>query len=873
MVPFVLPVQTRLRGTPASAVFDEDGGLWLLGMDAVFRVDTDGDVVSIDTRDLAGERLRMFAGMSSEGPLVITDAGLWRLRQDARPVLLYASKVIANADEPEPGRILILLNPADTNQPEVMELRNGGRRDVIRTGVAPVGRAIGLRDRGGTLFVAMDRYLLVVSPDGSVEALGWDEGVESGGPLLVDREGSLRLGSFVGLQQYPEPETRLWAERQGVPSRHTRFLARTGDAVWVMTWAGPAYMRQTAAGRAMSRPSWDSRTGICMDDAGDAWTSTAGAVVQLRGASARMWPLDRPAGMHGCTPSRDGGVWIGTTGGLLHVDRERRVIRRTPPPPAAPDHSGTVGLPGASVSALLHDSQDHVWVAAGASVCHAPAASLASDTADGRWLCTSPLTSGVATGMLELPGGRIWLSSNQQGLFALHGDEWRPQMLPGAPTRTIHTLSASPRGGMWIAGAGILVRVTDRPDGTLEVLERPGPFHGLPVAGGSAVLDDADGTLWIATNRGVFQVPAAARFANVGVPAAALVDARVDDVPVPLDQPLVLRHDRNPIELNFAALSFRDRSRLQHEVRLAPDQPWVRSAGEPSFRWVDLRPGEYQVEYRVSTDGVHWSGEPTRFAFVVRPAWYATTWFLLVAGGFAVLLVWLGYRARLAYLIGLERQRTRIAMDLHDEVGSGLASVGIMAGVLATDGVNTAVRSRTASEIAAAAEDLGNSLSDIVWSLDARTATMQELAARLAEHGERLCAAECTRFTPRFPAAWPVDRPSVAVRRNVLLIGLEALHNAVRHGGARNVTLSLLPAGRRDWELIVSDDGAGLRPVPEPANGRGRGLPGMRRRAAEIGAQLTIVGARPTGTVVALRFSSQPLSLAHRMIMRVRGPR
>jgi signal transduction histidine kinase len=149
---------------------------------------------------------------------------------------------------------------------------------------------------------------------------------------------------------------------------------------------------------------------------------------------------------------------------------------------------------------------------------------------------------------------------------------------------------------------------------------------------------------------------------------------------------------------------------------------------------------------------------------------------------------------------------------------------------------------------------------------------MEKLATRLAEHGERMCAADCTDFTAHFPGHWPLDRPDVAVRRNVLLIGLEALHNAVRHAAARTVSLSLMPVGRRDWELTISDDGAGL-PAAATQSARGRGLRSMRRRAAEIGAQLTIVAARPSGTVVSLRFATQPRSAAHRMIMRVRRMR
>jgi anti-sigma regulatory factor (Ser/Thr protein kinase) len=384
--------------------------------------------------------------------------------------------------------------------------------------------------------------------------------------------------------------------------------------------------------------------------------------------------------------------------------------------------------------------------------------------------------------------------------------------------------------------------------------------------------------LWIASSRGVAQVPSAVRFAEPSTPPVALVEARAGDRPVLPGEALPFPHSRNGVELRFAALSYRDPSRLRHQVRLGPDDPWSESVGRPSFRWVGLAPGRYQVEYRASLDGVNWSTEPLRFAFEVRPPWYGTWWFMALAVFLAGGLAWAAYRARIAYLLGLERQRTRIAMDLHDQVGSGLASVGILSGVLAADGTDPDERTKLATDIAAAAEELGSALTDIVWSLDPRPATLEELAARLAEHGERLCPDGTPAFSASLPARWPATPLDVAVRTNILLVGLEALHNAVRHGGARNVTLSVLPDADGTWRLSIQDDGVGFRgagPDLEPgANGRGadrsrwgdrqaqpgrgHGLPGMRRRAEEIGARLEVRSEPGRGTTVEVRFGLHP---------------
>lgn len=89
----------------------------------------------------------------------------------------------------------------------------------------------------------------------------------------------------------------------------------------------------------------------------------------------------------------------------------------------------------------------------------------------------------------------------------------------------------------------------------------------------------------------------------------------------------------------------------------------------------------------------------------------------------------------------------------------------------------------------------------------------------------------------------------------MLLIGLEALHNAARHSGARAVTLSLERRGT-DWLLTVEDDGIGLPAgvLDRCDDSRGLGLKSMRERARRIGAEIEWCSAPDQGTAVLLRF-------------------
>jgi len=139
-------------------------------------------------------------------------------------------------------------------------------------------------------------------------------------------------------------------------------------------------------------------------------------------------------------------------------------------------------------------------------------------------------------------------------------------------------------------------------------------------------------------------------------------------------------------------------------MQLSSDRPWSpASGGIPQFRLTQLAPGRYTAAIRASIDGERWSSPSEPITFTVAAPWYRRPSVLLlaalVAGGALVLI----NRARTAVLLGLERQRTAIAMDLHDELGAGLGSIGILAGVASNPRVADTERQDYAHRIASTA--------------------------------------------------------------------------------------------------------------------------------------------------------------------------
>lgn len=193
-------------------------------------------------------------------------------------------------------------------------------------------------------------------------------------------------------------------------------------------------------------------------------------------------------------------------------------------------------------------------------------------------------------------------------------------------------------------------------------------------------------------------------------------------------------------------------------------------------------------------------------------------------------------------------------MDLHDEMGSRLGSIGLLADLAAEEAAAGTPQRTRLEYIGETASDLGSSLADIVWSLRHGSMTIEAVAQHIAVNGRRLFPGPCPTFTTRFPEQWPPAPMSLAVGRGVMLIALEALHNCLRHAKARTVTLDIRPSGR-NWVLVVSDDGRGIAPDGDATSGSGFGLHTMHRRAAEIGGTLQISSLADCGTTVRLTFN------------------
>jgi len=312
----------------------------------------------------------------------------------------------------------------------------------------------------------------------------------------------------------------------------------------------------------------------------------------------------------------------------------------------------------------------------------------------------------------------------------------------------------------------------------------------------------------------------------------------------------------NRIQLDFTSPGGLGGSALLYQYRLeGVSNEWTAPAAARSVDLANLAPGQYHFQVRAIGEEGTASTTPAELRFSILAPFWTRGWFLTLAAGAVLGLAWLGYNYRLRNLLEVERIRTRIAADLHDDIGASLSRISILSEVVKRrtpeDQPETA---RFLSEIAESSRELVDSMAEIVWSIDPRRDDLKHLLARVGQFASGALDAREIRWNMTLPEDPARIKLTPEQRRGTFLILKEAINNAVKHSGCRSVHL-LVEVQHGAVLAQVRDDGTGLPVEPPPGESsstrRSRGLINMHARAREMGGRL-VIESSPAGTAIRL---------------------
>lgn len=488
------------------------------------------------------------------------------------------------------------------------------------------------------------------------------------------------------------------------------------------------------------------------------------------------------------------------------------------------------------------------------------------------------LPPGVIGSIYVDHAGRLWLASSRSGLIRVDEPEAeRPDFFAYTTAEGLSSDSTetSPdqlivedlQGYVYIGTA----RGLDRLDPATGDFRHFTTADGLASGTFKAAFRDGKGGLWFGTTRGLTHfVP------TPGEPPDAPPPILISDLHVGGSRQFVsalgeseillsdLAVDQSQLQIDFVGLCFAPGVVLNYQYKLAgADADWSPPTEQRSVNYARLAPGRYRFLVRaVTSDGVV-SSNPAAVAFRILPPFWSRWWFLtLVATGLALML-YAVYRYRVARLVELERVRTRIATDLHDDIGSSLSRMAILSEVAKRRMENPTCESVSIlTEIADSARGTVDSMSDIVWAIDPRKDDLGNVVFRVRQFASDLLATNGIAWTFQAPPEFDKIKLNPEQRRQVFLIFKEAINNSARHAQCKSVHLRM-SVGPNQIIAEIRDDGCGFDTSSidqDHHNGHAvHGLENIRGRAARLGGTLNIDSSPGHGTHIRL---SVPLNKA-----------
>ena len=203
----------------------------------------------------------------------------------------------------------------------------------------------------------------------------------------------------------------------------------------------------------------------------------------------------------------------------------------------------------------------------------------------------------------------------------------------------------------------------------------------------------------------------------------------------------------------------------------------------------------------------------------------------------------------------MERERARIAQDLHDDLGASLTHVAWLGEAASHEAVAPAERQSLVTQITAKSRDMVRAIDEIVWAVNPKNDSLDHLVTYLCEFAEQFFRDTPTRCWVDVEERLPVCPLPSDVRHNLFLAAKEALHNVAKHAGASQVWVRVKVQGG-SVQFVIEDDGRGFVPGAQPG---GDGLENMRRRAEIIGAKCELGSTPGQGASVTWKLPLDPI--------------
>lgn len=700
-----------------------------------------------------------------------------------------------------------------------------------------------------------------------------------------DHEGNIWLGTGVGLDTMRARTVQVVLPPDGFKGCTVMSLARAADgALWVGTEGAGVYRHAGGEWTAFGENAGLSNPFV--------WsvleTRQGGMLAGTWGAGLMEWKNNRFVSRAPLSQIQDpvvalfessqGAVWIGTTRGLFQYQSgELRSVLT----------AGNVEHP--NVRAITEDSQGTLWLGLFGGGLVSVQGDLVrqyrkEDGASGDYIQALLLTQ----------DGTLWTGASDGGLGRMKNNHFAtigPEQ--GLPTTVICHIVDDGDGHFWLSSHSGIFRVNkDDLNAVAEGVQsrvhyqRYGKMEGLTTelcSGGfcPGAFRGPEGSLYFPTAGGLAKVDPHNVSMNPVPPPVIIEELLVDNQPVEPpwistgiahQQAVQIPPGKHRFEIHYAGLSFMAPEKVRFRYKLEGlENDWNEAGNRRVAPYGYLPPGTYHFRVTAcNNDGV-WNTEGATLAFTVLPHIWQTTWFqlasLLASAGGVAGLAWSISRQRVRRKLeqmerqrAIERERSRIARDIHDDLGASLTRITLLSQSVRSELTQSSQAVEEVDQIYGTARELTRAMDEIVWAVNPKHDSLDSLVSYIGRFAQSYLSGFGLRCRLDAPLQLPAIGITSEVRHNIFLACKEALHNIVKHSGATEVRI-LLELRDTGFDLVIVDNGCGfdlakaktrtdpdaLRPSP------GNGLANMARRLEQIGGQSEWQTAPGEGTRVRFR--------------------
>ena len=821
------------RGPTASLAIDSGGDIWLARGGRLSK--RAGDTF-VDVATVPGGRAQIAAG---------SDGGIW----------------ICGA-----GRVFKFTQATGTREIAALPVK----------GVA-ADRAIPFQDSSGTLWVGTSggglfRYTgadfeKVVTPQANILRLS------------EDRAGNLWVATVFGFNRITPRAVALEGADAGLPFGSVNGLSQAKDGtIWAVAGDATLKVRNGDGWQASPVNLSDPVASVLCAVDGTVWIGTkTGKVVHFDGVNLTTFGQAEGIDAHAITVlmlSHGGDLLLGSTSadGLFRL-RANAVSK--------------VSLPSSTgrVRAIAEDPTGIIWIAcaqgSGGALFKVTDGKVSEQPLGGSTRairCLSigadqSLWIGCDVGMARLKDGRLALITARQGLYE----------------DGVSQIVADGRGWVWLGGDHGISRVreqelNDVADGRAAQLQS---FHygsdeevsPLQAKAGQSpcALKGADGRIWMPMGTALAVIDPRRVRQHSEAPPVYVERVSRDDVNIARqgEAAIQLPPDYHHLDFVFTAPQFNAPESVRFRYRLEGfEEDWTEVSEPRRAAYPRLPAGKYTFRVTAANaDGI-WNSRSSDVTFIVVPFFWQTWWFsalaLLAFGAAGVLVARFvslrRLRRRLEILerrSALDRERARIAKDIHDDLGHDLTQIALLSDLTAQHHPTGVELDAHLRQIASTAKQGMKSLDETVWAINPRNDTVADLidyVGQFAVESLRPAGIRCQLDLPDHP---PQRMVASEIRHNLFLAVKEAINNILRHAQASEVKIDITLSGDA-MTIVIVDNGRGF--ASGATESTQDGLRNMNQRMLDVNGSFSVVSSVGAGTRVTLVYpwarETRPSALA-----------